>query len=42
MKKTPPLPSRSIRLDLVEALGELEDLWARIQIAVFGTTPLKN
>ena len=36
MKKSPPFPIRSIRLDLVEALGELEDLWARIQIAAFG------
>ena len=36
MKKSPPLPIRFIRLDLVEALGELEDLWARIQIATFG------
>ena len=36
MKKSPPLPIRSIRLNLVEALGELEELWARIQIATFG------
>ena len=36
MKKSPPLAIRFIRLDLVEALGELEDLWARIQIAAFG------
>ena len=36
MKKSPPLAIRSIRRDLGEALGELEDLWARIQIAAFG------
>lgn len=37
MKKSPPLAIRSIRLDLGEALGELEDLWARIQIAATAT-----
>lgn len=42
MKKPPPLPIRFIRLDLVEALGELEELGAHIQIPVFGTIPLRD
>ena len=42
MKKSPPLPIRSIRLNLVEALGELEELWARIQIATFGKILAKD
>ena len=36
MSKNPPLAIRPIQCDLTEALGELEDLWARIQLAVFG------
>jgi hypothetical protein len=36
MKKNPPLAIRSIQQNLTEALGELEELWALIQIAVFG------
>ena len=36
MKKNPPLAIRTIQQNLNEALGELEELWALIQIAVFG------
>lgn len=36
MQKNPPLAIRSIQQNLTEALGELEELWALIQIAVFG------
>ena len=36
MKKNPPLAIRTIQQNLTEALGELEDLWAHIQLAVFG------
>ena len=35
MKKNPPLAIRTIQQNLTEALGELEDLWAHIQLAVF-------
>jgi hypothetical protein len=36
MSKNPPLAIRTIQQNLNEALGELEDLWAHIQLAVFG------
>ena len=36
MSKNPPLATRPIQCNLTEALGELENLWARIPLAVFG------
>ena len=37
MSKNPPLAIRPIQCDLTEALGELKNLWALIQLVVFGT-----
>ena len=37
MSKKPTLAIRPIQCDLTEALGELKNLWALIQLVVFGT-----